>query len=192
MVYRLYGLLIQAFLSAEILNFNFKHHEAINTLEPVAQVLFELQSSYFQYLFCMASCQRVFLLFVSIIPNSWVLWCYQALHDDLIPFLQDMMNPPIECWFMLDALCYDTFGNLDWMQFFKILFSPKMWGHLSIYNKCSNWLLTFLGFLTLWLLSFGPLQWELNHSFYDLWMPLIKDHHFHQHHIEHILILKWY
>ena len=35
--------------------------------------------------------------------------------DDSVSFLQDMMNPPVKCWFILDASCYSIFGNLDWV-----------------------------------------------------------------------------
>ena len=40
--------------------------------------------------------------------------------DNSVSFLQDMMNPPVKCWFMLNALCYNIFGNIDWMQLLKI------------------------------------------------------------------------
>ena len=40
--------------------------------------------------------------------------------DNSVSFLQDIMNPPVGSWFILDALCYDMFGNLDWVQLLEI------------------------------------------------------------------------
>ena len=40
--------------------------------------------------------------------------------DNLVPFLQNMMNPPVKCWFIFDALSHSIFGNLDWMPFLNV------------------------------------------------------------------------
>ena len=35
-------------------------------------------------------------------------------HGDYpVPFLQDMMDRPVECWFIFNAFSYSIFGNLD-------------------------------------------------------------------------------
>ena len=50
----------------------------------------------------------------------------------------------------------------------------------------------FQGFLAHWQLPFGPLYWELNHSFCDWWMLPIIGIHSCWHHTGHILTLQWY
>ena len=35
-------------------------------------------------------------------------------------FLQDMVSPQVECWFMLNALNYGIFGNLDLAPLLKV------------------------------------------------------------------------
>ena len=40
--------------------------------------------------------------------------------DNLVPFLQDMMDPLVKYLFIFNALSYGIFSNLDWMQFFKV------------------------------------------------------------------------
>ena len=125
-------------LSAEILQFNVKHHAAIDILKPIGGLLALgiIWNVIFTFPICfsMASCQRVLLLF----NNISLFYHFRQLKskfagpfkisrtvlshhgDDSIPSLQDIINPPVKHWFMLNALCCVIFGNLDWVQLFKI------------------------------------------------------------------------
>ena len=121
----------------EIINFNVKHHMAVDILEPIGWLL---------ALGYRLDCDLHFIL-DGILPESvsiflvngiclfdWlrelkpklmgpfkVLSTASSHHGEKsVPFLQDMMNPPNKSWFMLDALCHGIFANLDWMQFFAI------------------------------------------------------------------------
>ena len=40
--------------------------------------------------------------------------------DHMVPFLQDIVNPSVRCWIMLNALSYHIFCNLYWIWFLKV------------------------------------------------------------------------
>ena len=119
-------------LFAKILHFNDKHHVAVDKLKPIGWHLafrYNLQCDL-----------HIFHLFLnSILPegisillvNGISLFnCLRQLkpkfvgyfklsqtalsnYESYTAFFQDMVNLPVQCWFMLNALSYGIFGNLN-------------------------------------------------------------------------------
>ena len=121
-------------LFLEILHFNVKHYVAVDTFEAIRWLL-ALRYS----LECNLHIFHLFLngilsdgISILLINGISLVDCLRQLKpkfidpfkvsstapfhngDNSIPFLQDIMNPSVKCWFMLNAMCYGIFGNLDW------------------------------------------------------------------------------
>ena len=53
--------------------------------------------------------------------------------DDSVSFLQDMMNPPVDSWFILNGMCYGIFSNLDWVQLVKMGSLLQQYGAIFLF-----------------------------------------------------------
>ena len=124
----------------EILHFTIKHHVAVDILKTIRWFLairYNLECNlhifhFFLYgilpegistLFingiCLIDCLRQLdtkLMGLSKVPNA----TFSHNEGYPVPFPEDVMNPPVECWFMFYSLFYNIFSNLGWMQFLKV------------------------------------------------------------------------
>ena len=113
-------------LSLEILHFNVKNHVAIDMLKPIWWLLtlgYNLECNlnvlhFFLYGILPGSVSILLVNGISLFdllgssgPNLWVILSTAPSHHGFnsVSFLQNIMNPPVKCWFMLDALHYGIF-----------------------------------------------------------------------------------
>ena len=119
----------------EILDFNAKHHVVFDILKHIGwfitleyslecnlqifhlflnSILPERIHILLVHGICLFDCLRQLNLeFMGLFKaTSTALSCHG---DKSLSFLQDMMSLPVKCQFMLNALCYGIFDNVDWV-----------------------------------------------------------------------------
>ncbi len=56
--------------------------------------------------------------FVGPFEILWIPFLYEQ--DNLVPLFDDMRNPPVESWFMVNSNNFSMFGSLNGMRFLQV------------------------------------------------------------------------